>query len=157
MTFKKMKNVSLRDKFAIRNFSTKLLCAKYAKAWVLLFGVFALTACAQQPAGYSYGPGFLLGIFHGLVAPFSFIFSLIADDVRIYSFPNVGVWYDFGHLNSYFRSRAQMTTQRAFNQLHISEFSVEKYSDQHKKMEAESNWFCSDTGMISRSLILSSR
>ena len=54
-----------------------------------------------------------------------------------------GVWYDFGHLNSYFRSRAQMTTQRAFNQLHISKFSVEKYSDQHRKIEAESNWFCS--------------
>lgn len=30
-----------------------------------------------------------------------------------------GQWYDFGHLNSFFRSRTEMTTQRAFNEMKI--------------------------------------
>jgi len=58
-----------------------------------------LAACATQPvveiASY---PGFLRGLLHGIIAPVSFVGSLIWDDVAIYGFPNNGGWYDFGFL-----------------------------------------------------------
>ncbi|MDD3365801.1 MAG: hypothetical protein PHS67_00885 [Sphaerochaetaceae bacterium] len=44
----------------------------------------------QQPAG------FLLGIWHGWIAPFSLILGLFMDGVRIYSPFNTGWWYDAG-------------------------------------------------------------
>lgn len=54
---------------------------------------------------------------------------------------NGGLWLDFGHLNSFFRSRSLMTTQRAFNDLKIEPRKVIKSSSDKKKMLAESNWF----------------
>jgi hypothetical protein len=38
--------------------------------------------------------GFFSGLLHGFLILFSFISSLFTD-VRIYSFPNSGGWYDF--------------------------------------------------------------
>lgn len=52
-----------------------------------------------------------------------------------------GKWYDFGHLNSFFRSRSEITTQRAFNEMSISSRVVGKASQNHVKMAAEANWF----------------
>lgn len=52
-----------------------------------------------------------------------------------------GVWLDFGHLNSFFRSRSLMTTQRVFNDLKIEPRKVIKASQDKTKMLAESNWF----------------
>ena len=52
-----------------------------------------------------------------------------------------GFWLDFGHLNSFFRSRSTITTQRAFNDLKIEPRTVTKASADKKKMLAESNWF----------------
>lgn len=52
-----------------------------------------------------------------------------------------GLWLDFGHLNSFFRSRSLMTTQRSFNDLKIEPRVVIKSSIDKKKMLAESNWF----------------
>mgnify|MGYP000856548888 CR=1 FL=1 len=43
-----------------------------------------------QPAG------FLLGLWHGFVAPFSFVVSLFTDSVNVYEVHNNGNWYDFG-------------------------------------------------------------
>jgi hypothetical protein len=37
------------------------------------------------------------GLLHGFLIFFSFIGSLFTN-VRIYAFPNSGVWYDFGYL-----------------------------------------------------------
>lgn len=54
---------------------------------------------------------------------------------------NNGQWLDFGHLNSFFRSRSLMTTQRAFNDLKIEPRKVIKASQDKTKMLAESNWF----------------
>lgn len=54
-----------------------------------------------------------------------------------------GLWLDFGHLHSFFRSRSLMTTQRAFNNLKIGPRSVVKSSEDINKIEAESNWFSS--------------
>ncbi|MGQ8366928.1 hypothetical protein [Glaciecola sp. 1036] len=52
-----------------------------------------------------------------------------------------GDWFDFGHLNSFFRSRSEMTTQRAFNEMKITSLVVDKRSSNSKKMYAESSWF----------------
>ena len=60
--------------------------------------VFFLASCASQPSPDAYDPpGFLSGLIHGFIIVFSFIGSLFTD-VRIYSFPNSGGWYDFGYL-----------------------------------------------------------
>lgn len=52
-------------------------------------------------------------------------------------------WLDFGHVTSYFRSRANITTQRSFNGLKIHQNIVIKSSCNALKMKAEYEWFCS--------------
>lgn len=59
-----------------------------------------LSACASQmPETVSQvaeTPGFLWGLWHGFIFPWSFIGSLFSDDIAIYGVPNSGGWYDFG-------------------------------------------------------------
>ncbi len=63
---------------------------------VILMAALLLAACATQPAPrVSDAPGFLLGLWHGLIVPFSLVASLFMD-VRVYAFPNNGGWYDLG-------------------------------------------------------------
>jgi hypothetical protein len=50
-------------------------------------------------------------------------------------------WLDFGHVNTYYRSKAAFTTQRAFNELIITDKWVEKSSSKDSKIAAEANWF----------------
>lgn len=52
-------------------------------------------------------------------------------------------WFDFGHINTYFRSRTLITTQRAFNEMSITPRIVTKASKKRIKMQAEANWFSS--------------
>jgi len=40
--------------------------------------------------------GFLGGLWHGMIAPITFIVSLFNLNVRIYETKNNGRWYDFG-------------------------------------------------------------
>lgn len=40
--------------------------------------------------------GFWHGLWHGMIVPFSFIFSLFDDSVAIYAINNNGHWYDLG-------------------------------------------------------------
>ena len=40
--------------------------------------------------------GFWSGLWHGIIAPFSFIGSLFSDDIAMYAVNNNGGWYDFG-------------------------------------------------------------
>lgn len=54
-----------------------------------------LAACATQPAAQPHVPGFMAGLFHGLVAMFALAGSLYFH-IRIYAFPNSGFWYDAG-------------------------------------------------------------
>jgi len=42
--------------------------------------------------------GFLGGLWHGLISPFTFIISLFTPNVRIYETNNKGVIYDFGFI-----------------------------------------------------------
>ncbi|WP_318477687.1 capsular biosynthesis protein [Photobacterium leiognathi] len=50
-------------------------------------------------------------------------------------------WLDFGHVNTYYRSKAKFTTQRAFNELTITPNWIEKSSYKTTKIQAEANWF----------------
>lgn len=50
-------------------------------------------------------------------------------------------WLDFGHVNTYYRSKAEHTTQRAFNELTITPKWIEKASIKNEKITAEANWF----------------
>lgn len=50
-------------------------------------------------------------------------------------------WFDFGHVNTYFHSRARLTTERAFNSLRISDGCVHKSGTPHHKIQAEAQWF----------------
>jgi len=40
--------------------------------------------------------GFLGGLWHGIIAPFSFFGSLFSDKIAMYAVNNNGGWYDFG-------------------------------------------------------------
>lgn len=40
--------------------------------------------------------GFWGGLWHGMIAPFSFIGSLFSSDIAMYAVNNNGGWYDFG-------------------------------------------------------------
>lgn len=40
--------------------------------------------------------GFWGGLWHGIIAPVSFVFSLFMDGVAMYAVNNTGGWYDFG-------------------------------------------------------------
>lgn len=55
-----------------------------------------LASCATQPIPAPTAPGFILGLLHGLIAPFALIGHLFDHDIRMYAFPNAGGWYDFG-------------------------------------------------------------
>ena len=56
-----------------------------------------------------------------------------------YAFSNS--WLDFGHVNTYYRSKANFTTQRAFNELTITPDWIEKSSVKNSKIAAEAYWF----------------
>lgn len=40
--------------------------------------------------------GFWMGLWHGMIAPITFIISLFSDTITMYSKNNNGGWYDFG-------------------------------------------------------------
>jgi len=62
-----------------------------------------MAACApgpnrlvKTPDGEGKVAGFWLGVWHGLIAPVTFIVSIFSDKVAIYAVHNSGNWYDFG-------------------------------------------------------------
>jgi hypothetical protein len=50
-------------------------------------------------------------------------------------------WLDFGHLHTYFHSKAKRTTERSFNSLVIADRQVVKKSTKRHKVMAEADWF----------------
>jgi hypothetical protein len=40
--------------------------------------------------------GFFFGVWHGVIAPVSFVLSVFFDDIAMYAVNNTGGWYDFG-------------------------------------------------------------
>ncbi|MFQ1933225.1 hypothetical protein ACK350_07110 [Aeromonas veronii] len=73
---------------------------------------------------------------------FNFINSIIAYNQET-SIDSIvcDEWLDFGHVTSYYRSRASMTTQRVFNGLKITNNTVIKSSNNNQKMLGEFSWF----------------
>jgi hypothetical protein len=63
--------------------------------WVFGLSVL-LVSCASQPMAQASEPGFLMGVLHGIIMPFSLIGSFFDQSIRIYAFPNSGFWYDAG-------------------------------------------------------------
>ena len=67
--------------------------------WMLLI-VLVFSGCADvtpiQDCVVDKPAGFLWGLWHGLIAPISFIGSLFIDDIAMYAINNNGGWYDFG-------------------------------------------------------------
>ena len=60
--------------------------------------VFAMIGCASQPTPSAFDPPeFFMGMVHGFFILFSLIGSIFTD-IRIYAFPNSGVFYDVGYV-----------------------------------------------------------
>jgi hypothetical protein len=64
--------------------------------------VSTITSCAPGPnvaEGVVQGgeiAGFWLGLWHGVIAPITFVISLFSDTVNVYEIHNNGNWYNFG-------------------------------------------------------------
>ncbi|HEX6580785.1 MAG TPA: hypothetical protein VF195_07930 [Actinomycetota bacterium] len=62
----------------------------------------AMASCAPGPnvqegaAQSGEIAGFWLGLWHGIIAPITFVISLFSDDVNVYEIHNNGNWYNFG-------------------------------------------------------------
>ena len=74
---------------------------------VLLFAVILITSCfpgtnPSQDVASEFGvnAGFLRGLWHGVIAPFTFIVSLFTENINMYEVYNNGGWYDFGFVIS---------------------------------------------------------
>jgi hypothetical protein len=65
---------------------------------VLMLLLVACTATQTATPANGNAPGFWFGLWHGFIAPVTFIISLFPNDLRIYAFPNAGLWYDFGFM-----------------------------------------------------------
>ncbi len=71
---------------------------------VVLLLALVLGACAAganpeigtAPADAATAAGFWLGLWHGIIAPVTFLISLFTDNVNLYEVHNSGNWYDFG-------------------------------------------------------------
>jgi hypothetical protein len=42
--------------------------------------------------------GFWVGLWHGIIAPLTFLIGLFTKNVRIYEYNNNGNWYNFGFM-----------------------------------------------------------
>lgn len=76
---------------------------KYFILFLVIIFVLLLSACAPGPNQLKKTPdaegkvaGFWQGVWHGLIAPITFIVSIFNDRVGIYDVHNSGSWYNFG-------------------------------------------------------------
>lgn len=78
----------------------KLTITSSIAFFVCISAAFLVTGCAEVTpvkdcvTGTPYG--FLFGLWHGIIAPVSFVASLFFDDIAMYAVNNNGGWYDFG-------------------------------------------------------------
>lgn len=78
--------------------------------WVLIslslvVMAFVVSACTAGPSELQNVPdengevaGFWLGLWHGFISPFTFIFSLFNNNIQVFDVHNNGNWYVFGFL-----------------------------------------------------------
>jgi hypothetical protein len=91
--------------------SSSILCeiktmatAKYLPLTIIVIGIFFISGCTAGPntllntptVGQISVAGFWWGLWHGMIAPFTFLISLFNSTVKIYEVHNSGGWYDFG-------------------------------------------------------------
>lgn len=66
----------------------------------LLLAVMAVlvSAClaGANPVEGEDPAGFLMGLWHGVIAPVTFVLSLFTNNINLYEVNNSGNWYDFG-------------------------------------------------------------
>jgi hypothetical protein len=69
----------------------------------VLVAAMVLASCApgpntaeKTPNAEGHTAGFLLGVWHGLISPITFVISIFTRNVRIYEVHNNGTWYNFG-------------------------------------------------------------
>jgi len=69
----------------------------------ILAALMILASCAPGPNDLEKTPnaegdtaGFFMGLWHGLIAPITFVISIFAKTVRLYEVHNNGGWYNFG-------------------------------------------------------------
>jgi hypothetical protein len=74
-------------------------------AGLLILTLVILAGCVAGPNALVNTPneegrvaGFWLGLWHGIIAPITFIISLFSDKVHVYEVHNNGGWYNFGFL-----------------------------------------------------------
>jgi hypothetical protein len=65
----------------------------------------AMVGCAPGPNQLADSPreegdvaGFWAGLWHGIIAPITFVVSIFSDNVHMYEVHNNGNWYNFGFL-----------------------------------------------------------
>lgn len=64
--------------------------------------VLAMASCAPGPnvqegvAQSGEIAGFWLGLWHGIIAPVTFVISLFSQNINVYEIHNNGNWYNFG-------------------------------------------------------------
>jgi hypothetical protein len=82
-----------------------IIMKKTVYTFIIIMTVFLMiTACAAGPneALNVASPdnlviaGFWRGLWHGIIAPFTFFISLFTDKINLYEVHNNGGWYDFG-------------------------------------------------------------
>lgn len=78
---------------------TKLFNYKNYFFYILLFSLL-FSGCADvtvvDECAVDTPYGFWGGLWHGIIAPLSFIGSLFSEDIAMYALNNTGGWYDFG-------------------------------------------------------------
>jgi hypothetical protein len=74
-------------------------------AVLLLLVLFVMAGCAPRMnelvsprTAASNTAGFWLGVWHGIIAPVTFVISLFTRNVEMYEVHNNGGWYNFGFL-----------------------------------------------------------
>jgi len=72
---------------------------------ILALALLVTAGCAAGPNQMANTPdqegdvaGFWQGLWHGVIAPVTFLISLFSDSVHIYEVHNNGNWYNFGFL-----------------------------------------------------------
>lgn len=71
-------------------------------SFFLMIAIILFSSCAEvqniDPCKTGHTYGFFGGLWHGIIAPVSFVISLFSDNVAVWAVNNNGGWYTFGFL-----------------------------------------------------------